>query len=182
MREFLTKFLPKDKTCCQTLENKARSMIPVGLQSIGYRQFHTRAFERTGVEISKDDITGCFLRREDADKLWRKLSHRKESAKIERVHKHCRKVKEGVEKLVDDNRKDLACGFGMMGPTGEESEAPVQKQKRGQSQRQASNKICRFCGIRGHARKASKSCLKNPKIVAIAAEKVAALEAAAVGK
>ena len=33
-------------------------MIAVGLQSIGCRQFHARTLERTGVEISEDDITG----------------------------------------------------------------------------------------------------------------------------
>jgi hypothetical protein len=77
--KFLTKFLPTDKTCCQTIENKARSMVVVGTQSIGCQQLCSRAFERAGVEMLENDITGLFLRTEDADKLWRKLSHRKES-------------------------------------------------------------------------------------------------------
>jgi hypothetical protein len=42
--KFLTKFLPKDKTYCQTIENRARSMLAMGLQSIGYRQFYQRIF------------------------------------------------------------------------------------------------------------------------------------------
>jgi hypothetical protein len=154
--EFLTKFLPKDKTCCQTMEKKARSMIAVGLQSIGCRQFCTRAFERTGIQSSEEDITGCFLRKEDADKLWRKLSRRRENVKIERMHKHCRKMKEGVEKLVADNGKDLEHGPGMMGPAGEESDL--------QSRRQKSTKICRHCGITGHVRTSSKFCLLRRRL------------------
>jgi hypothetical protein len=179
--EFLTKFLPKDKTHCQTMENKARSMIVVGLQSIGYRQFYTRVFERTGIQSSEEDITGCFLRKEDADKLWRKLSRRRENVKIERMRKHCRKMKEGVEKLVADNGKDLAYGPGMMGPAGEESD-PTQKEKRLQSWREKSTKICGHYSITGHVRTSSKFCLKNPKNVPIAAETAAASEAATIGK
>ena len=48
--------------------------------------------------------------------------------------------------------------------------------------RQPSDKTCGFCSIGGHVGKTSKSRLKNPKNLAIAAEKAAALEAAAVGK
>jgi hypothetical protein len=179
--KFLTKFLPKDKTCCQTMENKARSMITVGRQSIGYLQFCTRMFERTGIQSSEEDITGCFLRKEDADKLWRKLSRRRENVKIERMRKHCRKMKEGVDKLVADTRKDLACGPGMMGPAGEESD-PTQKEKRLQSRREKSTKICGHCGITGHVRTSSKFCFKNLKNVPIAAETAAASEAATIGK
>ena len=37
LNKFLTKFLREDKTHCQTIENKARSMVAVGLQLIGCR-------------------------------------------------------------------------------------------------------------------------------------------------
>jgi hypothetical protein len=33
--KLLTKFLPKDKTYCQTIENEARIHLAVGLQSVG---------------------------------------------------------------------------------------------------------------------------------------------------
>jgi len=86
--KFLTKFLPKDKTYAQTIENKARSMLAVGLQSVGYRQFYSRVFARTGIDIVENDITGLFLRKEDADKLWRQLHRRKENVKIEQMRDH----------------------------------------------------------------------------------------------
>ena len=69
--KLLTKVLRKDKTYCQTIENHARCMLAVGIQSVGYRQFYERVFSRTGVAIVKDDITSLFLRKEDSDKLWR---------------------------------------------------------------------------------------------------------------
>jgi hypothetical protein len=82
--KFLTKFLPKDKTYCQTIENKARSMLAVGLQSVGCQKFYKRVFSRTGVVLEEDDMTSLFLQKEDADKLWRKMHRRKESYKITR--------------------------------------------------------------------------------------------------
>ena len=59
-------------------------MVAVGLQSIGYRQFYARVFERIGIEaLEEDDITGLFLCKEDADKLYRnKERRRNEDVKI----------------------------------------------------------------------------------------------------
>jgi hypothetical protein len=98
--------------------------------------------------------------------------------KIERMRTHYRKLKEGVEKLKADNRKDLTYDSGMMGPAGEDGEETQQQQKerRNQSRRRKSTAICSFCGITGHVRTASQFCLKNPKTLA------AAVEASAVGK
>jgi hypothetical protein len=45
--KFLTIFLPKDRTYCQMVENKARTMLAGGLQSIGYRQFYGLVFSFT---------------------------------------------------------------------------------------------------------------------------------------
>jgi hypothetical protein len=85
--KFLTIFLPKDRTYCQTVENKARTMLAGGLQSIGYRQFYGRVFSLSGIEMQEDDITSLFLRSEDSWKLWRKQHHRKESVKVSRMAK-----------------------------------------------------------------------------------------------
>jgi hypothetical protein len=81
--KFLTKFLPKDRTYCQTIENKVRALLAAGLQSIGYRKFYERVFALTGIDVQEDDITSLFLRSEDADKLFRLIhTRRKESVKI----------------------------------------------------------------------------------------------------
>jgi hypothetical protein len=176
--KFLTKFLPKDKTYCQTIENKARSMVAVGIQSIGYQQFYSRVFERTGIGIFDNDITGLFLRKEDADKLWRKLRRRKESVKIERMRKLYRDLKEGVRKQVADNRKEMSYEAGMMGPDGEEQPQQQQQKRR----RRKSTATCQYCGVVGHERTTSSQCLKNPKTLALAAEKAAEKAAGAVGK
>jgi hypothetical protein len=57
----LTMFLPKDKTYCQTIEKKARSMLAMGLQSVGYRQLYQRIFALTGIRLEVNDITSLFL-------------------------------------------------------------------------------------------------------------------------
>jgi hypothetical protein len=121
--KFLTKFLPKDKTYCQTIENKARSMLAVGLQSIGYRQLYQRIFKLTRIPIEVDNIKSLFLRDKDTDKLWpRKVHRRKEGIKIIRMREQYRRLREGVEKLKADNAKALRYQPGMMGPGGSEGE------------------------------------------------------------
>ena len=159
--KFLTKFLPKDKTYCQTIENKARSMLAVGLQSVGYRQFYARVFSRTGIEVLEDDITSLFLRKEDADKLWRQLSRRKENVKIARMRDQYRKLRDGVAKLKADNTKALSYGQGMMGPGMQETEEEQQQQQQ-KGRKRKSTGSCPHCGSTGHRRKTSKDCPKNP--------------------
>ena len=167
--KFLTKFLPKDKTYCQTIENRVRSMVAVSLQSIGYRQFYGRVFERVGIAALEDDITSLFLRRnEDADKLYRKQRRRQENVKIERMRDHYRKLKDGVTKLKADNRKALSYGPGMMGPQEPNSNSEPQRgegRREGQQERRRriSTAICKHCGRVGHMRTAHFNCKKNPK-------------------
>jgi hypothetical protein len=83
--KFLTNFLTKDRTYCQTIENKTRSLLAVGLQSIGCRQLYNRVFALTGINLRDDDITNLFFCSEDAEKLRKKLHQRKESVKITRM-------------------------------------------------------------------------------------------------
>jgi hypothetical protein len=103
----LTKFLPKDMTYCQTIENKVRALLAAGLQSIGYRKFYEHCFALTGIDVQEDDITSLFLRSEDADKLFCQIHRRKESVKINRMRNLYKKLREGVVKLKVDNAKAL---------------------------------------------------------------------------
>jgi hypothetical protein len=158
--KFLTKFLPKDRTYSQTIENKARTMVAVGLQSIGYRQFYKRVFSLTGIEMCDDDITYLFLRSEDGQKLWRKMNRKIESVKITRMRTLYKKLRDGVEKLKADNAKELGYETNMMGPGGGEGDhGRRQKKKTGDG----SKPICKHCGSDTHSRRTSKDCPKNPK-------------------
>jgi hypothetical protein len=65
--EFLMKFPPEDRTCCQTIKNKARIASVVGLQSTGCRQFCGCVFECAGIEVDEDDMMSLFLRSRDAE-------------------------------------------------------------------------------------------------------------------
>jgi rhodanese-related sulfurtransferase len=60
--KYLTTFLHKDKTFCQSIENAARSYLAAAaLQSIGFRQCYERAFELTGIKMKRNDMTSLFL-------------------------------------------------------------------------------------------------------------------------
>ena len=179
--KFLTKFLRKDKTYCQTIENKARCMVAVGLQSIGYRQFYARVFERTGIEILEDDITSLFLRKEDADKIWRSERRREVGVKIARMREHYRKVRDGVAKLKADNAKEFSYESGMMGPEHQQDLLQGHELRRGQKRKRANDGTCNHCGLTGHVQISSLKCLKNPNATNRKSKK-ARKEAPVVGK
>ena len=97
--KYLTKFLHKDRTYCQTIENAARSYLAAGLQSVGFRQFYERVFELTGIEIAEDDMTSLFFRSEDKDKLFRREYRRQPTNMMRRMTKQYANIKKGVEDL-----------------------------------------------------------------------------------
>jgi hypothetical protein len=153
--------LPKDRTYCQTIENKTRSLLAVGLQSIGYRQLYNRVFALTGINLRDDDITNLFFRSEDADKLRKKFHRRKETVKITRMREFYQKLRKGVSKLKIDNAKELGYESGMMGPGGREgADDEDQRQKRCIQKRP-----CKHCGSTSHSRKTCLKCTANPKYV-----------------
>jgi hypothetical protein len=159
--KFLTKFLPKDRTYCQTIENKARSMLAVGLQSIGYRKLYSRVFALTGIEMTDDDITYIFFSSQDSEKLWRRLHRRKQSVKITRMREQYRKLRDGVAKLKADNARSLAYETGMMGPGGDDVNEERQQIKRKRKNQQ--NLSCKHCGSTTHSRITSTQCPSNVK-------------------
>jgi hypothetical protein len=59
--KFSMNFLPKDRTYCQTIENKARSLLAIGLQSIGYRKLYHHVVALAGISLRDDDITNLFF-------------------------------------------------------------------------------------------------------------------------
>jgi hypothetical protein len=158
--KFLTKFLPKDRTYSQTIENKARTMVAVGLQSIGYRQFYKRVFSLTGIEMCDDDITYLFLRSEDGEKLWRKMNRKIESVKITRMRTLYKKLRDGVEKLKADNAKELGYETNMMGPGGEDGDHAVSKKRPARGQSRSAN----TSGSRPTQGELARSAPRTPKI------------------
>jgi hypothetical protein len=105
--KYLTKFPPKDWTYCQTIENRARSMLAVCLQSVGHRKLYRRVFGLTRIILDEGDITDLFFRSKDSEKLWRQLHRGKESVKITRMRNLYKKLREVVAKLKGDNAKAL---------------------------------------------------------------------------
>jgi hypothetical protein len=159
--KFLTKFLHKDMTLCQTIENAARAYLALCLQSIGYRQTYKRLFELTGIELNESDMTSLFLRSEDAMKLWKKVHRRKESVKIKRMRTYYKKLREAVAQTIKDNKRAFSYSSGMMGPGGGEQEAEQQQVGGGNRKRKSGS--CKHCGSTGHTRITSYQCPSNPR-------------------
>jgi hypothetical protein len=173
--KLLTKFLQKDKTHCQTIENEAKCHLAVGIQSVGCVEFHRRIFELTGIVSVDDDVTSLFLGSEqDQDKLCREAHRRKKSVKTRRMRDQMKKTRDGVEKLKNDDAKALFRESGMMGPGaaddvrqgGEEGDNNAVEEGRGGSRvgvRTEKRLSCKHCGGTSHARITNSFCPKNPK-------------------
>jgi hypothetical protein len=159
--KYLTKFLPKDRTYCQTIENRARSMLAVCLQSMGHRKLYRRVFGLTGIVLDEGNITDLFFRSEDSEKLWRQLHRGKESVKTTRMRDLYKKLREGVAKLKGDNAKALGYQAGIIGPGGEDDGEQQQQQHHGK--KVSAKRACNHCGRSSHSRRTSKLCPANPK-------------------
>ena len=159
--KLLTKLLHKDKTYCQTIENKAHIHLAVGLQSVGYADFYKRVFAIIGVSVAKDDVTSLFFGSEDIAKLGRQWYRQKPSVKVRRMRDQFKKIRGDLEKLKKDNEKDLSYETGMMGPGGER-ERPRKKTSKRAARKEV---ICKHCGLDDHQMITSKKCKLHPKYV-----------------
>jgi hypothetical protein len=100
--KLLTMFLPKDRTYCNTIENKSRIHLALGLQSVGYKKFYKRLFKQTGIE-GDGFFTDLYVRAEDRMHAWKKIYQRTEEVKSRRMEKMYKKLREGKQKLIRDN-------------------------------------------------------------------------------
>jgi hypothetical protein len=85
--KLLTEFLLKDRMYCNTIENKARIHVALGLQSVRYKQFYKRLFKRTGIQ-GDGHFTNLYVRAEDRMHAWKKLYQRLEAVKSRRMEKN----------------------------------------------------------------------------------------------
>jgi hypothetical protein len=155
--KLLTKFLPKDRTYCNTIENKTRIHVALGLQSVGYRQFYKRLFERTGIQ-GDGHFTNLYVRAEDRMHAWKRLYQRLEAVKSRRMEKMYKKLREGRQKLISDNQRDLTYSSGMMMETEAEEGARSRKTRSTSGERR-----CPHCNEDSHQRRTSRLCPKNKK-------------------
>jgi hypothetical protein len=96
--KLLTKFLPRDRTYCNTIENKSIIHLALALQSVGYKKFYKRLSEQTDIEGNRK-FTNLYVRAEDRMHAWKKIYQRTEEVKSRHMEK-CTKSWE-KEKKVD---------------------------------------------------------------------------------
>jgi hypothetical protein len=154
----LTKFLPKDRTYCFSIENKVRIHVAVGLQSVGYRKFYERVLERTGIAVA-GDLTFLYLRGEDVEKEWKKDYKQLERVKARRLRGYFEKIRKERQKMISDNNRDLTYNSNMM--------MERQEEEGGSNGEQIRNSVgvkqCSHCGLSSHQRKTHRLCPMNKK-------------------
>jgi hypothetical protein len=157
--KLLTKFLPNDRTYCNMIENKARIHLALGLQSVGYKQFHKHLFERTRIK-GHGRLTNLYVRAEDRMHAWKRLYQRLEEVKSRQMGKMYHKLREGRQKLISDNQQDLTYSSGMMTET--DAEAGTRSRKAGST---AGERRCPHCNEYSHRPKNKKNLDRAQAIV-----------------
>jgi hypothetical protein len=155
--KLLTRFLPKDRMYCNTIENKARIHVALGLQSVGYKQFYKHLFERTGIQ-GDGHFINLYVRAEDRMHAWKELYQRLEAVKSRRMEKVYKKLREGRQKLISNNQRDLTYPSGMMLETEAEEKARSRKTRSTTGERR-----CPHCNEDSHQRRTSRLCPKNKR-------------------
>jgi hypothetical protein len=141
--KLLTKFLPKYRTYCNIIKNKARMHFALCLQSVGYQKFYERLFERTGMG-GEGKFMNLYMRAEDMMHAWKKIYQRTEEVKSRlRMEKMYKILREGKRKLISNNQRDLTYSSDMMMETEAESKSCSRK-----TRSITGEKRCPHCAIK----------------------------------
>jgi transcription elongation factor Elf1 len=130
--------------------------VAVGLQSVGYRKFYERVFERTGIAVA-GDLTFLYLRGEDVEKERKKDYQQLERVKARRLRGYFEKIRKERQKMISDNNRDLTYNSNMM--------MERQEEEGGSNGEQIRNSVgvkqCSHCGLSSHQRKTHRLCPMN---------------------
>jgi hypothetical protein len=108
--------------------------------------------------LDRDSFTNLYVRAEDRMYAWKKLSQRLEAVKSRRMEKMYKKLREGRQKLISNNQRDLTYSSGMMMETEAEEEARSRKTRSTTGERR-----CSHCNEDSHQRRTSRLCPKNKR-------------------
>ena len=160
-------FCPKTKHLCNTINYKARCFLTVGIDSLGYDNYYEKLFGSLGLDIG--EILKLSLSRRDIAKTNKRLYRKRPEIRARDSQKRIQKVLKGKEQTRKSNIQGNRYGSGIGGPGGELEHLfepylskKSKKKSTGNGKNQnpkATNKICPYCGRKGHVTKRSKKCL-----------------------
>jgi hypothetical protein len=169
---FITKILPKHKHYCGTIINEARTYVAISIDSVGYKEYYHRLFERLGIE--ETTITSEHLRRLDHRRQWKAEHDKMKHIKKRRKMKLNEKIKRANETIKKDQRKGRTYQLGMAGPqvpnvvdegengkSDEQSKVNLNESENGTTQKimKKIRSVCKFCHEKGHQRQYLQKCL-----------------------
>jgi hypothetical protein len=122
------------------------------LLSIGYKKtYYERVFALTGLSLGS--FTFLYLQAEDKQRRWKRRHRKKLAVKKRRMVKFYKRLREGGQKLVQDNAKELSYESGVMRPGLTTTTTSNKRQK-------TASVGCPHCGLLTHQRITSKLCKK----------------------
>ena len=99
---------------CGTIIGKARAMMALSIESIGYEKYFRRLFEKVGVEY--DEATVENLKRLDTDQEKQNKYHKSKLFLQKQAQNKAKRVREEVQKEKNDREKGKRYGHGIAAP------------------------------------------------------------------
>jgi hypothetical protein len=166
----VNQYLPKRSYFCRTICGKARTLLAVSIDSLGYYEYYKKLYLVIGITMTEP--TASFYREMDKRRLHDRTYTNTPEFRKKRAKRKMEMMKRDWKKEVEDKQQGHTYRSNMAAPS-----APHAKKDAPSSSQPDGNKtmgdgaakkkrvFCNACQNYGHMRRTSKLCTKNPKFV-----------------
>jgi hypothetical protein len=147
MNQLISRYVPKDKTFCQSMSLNSRICLAVGVDSVGHEEYYERLFEK--MKIPFPDNTRIMLRSMKKKRDYDRNYQAQPTQKRKRSVKKFDSTKDRLKKQMADKALGVAYRSGMnMEPNSNDEPGENTKVKKG----------CIACGAMDHRTRRAKAC------------------------
>jgi hypothetical protein len=145
---------PKNKVYCGTQSLMNRLSVAIGINKLGLETFYKRLYKMLGISMTNN--INHFLQVKDAKRTKRLIKKQTKEAKKARLKRRFDQIKEdeAIAKRDDAKRNPTPYKTGQNMADGEEEQQVPRKPS-------ASQRICGFCGLKGHTTTRARACLQH---------------------
>jgi hypothetical protein len=151
MNKVVSRYVPKDRTFCQSMSLTSRICMAVGIDSIGHEDYYQRVFGKMEMKLPVN-LTNMLFRmknRREYDRNYQAQPKRKRK----RSETKLVKIKEGLQKQMADK------AVGRLYETGNNMGLTTDEVTDGAGERRPKKAVsCIFCGGSTHKTRRSKEC------------------------
>jgi hypothetical protein len=153
LNQFVTKFIRKSEHLCRTIVGHARTMLAVGLASIGYEAYYRTLYNLLGVSYD-EVILLVHHQQKDARKKYNNTRDNKPEVRMKKAQVRAIRIRENIIKTMGDKKAGKSYETGHGGPQKTEAETTTKRT----AKKKDMTKQCKHCHLFGHQKRSSKLC------------------------